>query len=302
MPIRMRPLLFALLGVAACEREPTPIELTGDQVVLHSVITAGQTQAAVLLARVVPSTNYNSPSSAFPMTGIPGATVTLSDGTNSIALQPNPVGNRCNNQWTSGSPQDVSLAAGCYTGSVAGGVRAGATYSLDVQLPDGKRIHGTTVVPALPPVIRSPASGATLRAGPPASDINPIAVPVNWTTAVPAPLVQLTMLVPNLPCWVRLRLPLDDSNGEARIDATGRDSVTVRITFECSDHNVESRPRFDAQLVLTVFDESYARYYKEFERDSGFRSRYASVGITGALGVFGSAATTRLPVVLVWQN
>jgi hypothetical protein len=35
---------------------------------------------------------------------------------------------------------------------------------------------------------------------------------------------------------------------------------------------------------------------------SGIRSRYAAVGITGALGVFGSAATVRRPVVLVWQT
>jgi len=124
---------------------------------------------------------------------------------------------------------------------------------------------------------------------------------VNWTTVVPAPLAHLAMFFPNLPCWARLRQPLDDSNGEERIDATGRDSVTVRITLEC-DQSVVSRPRFDAQLVLTVFDESYARYDREFERSSGIRSRYAAIGITGALGVFGSAATVRLPVVLVWQN
>ena len=294
----MRALLFALVTVAACEREPTPIEMLGDRVVLQSVITAGETQSAVLLLRMNPNTNTGQ--SLAPLPGIPGATVTLSDGTNSFALRPNPVNNRCNNQNTPGSPRDSALAAGCYTGSVAGGVRAGATYTLDVQLPDGKRIHGTTVVPALPPVIRSPASGDTLRAGPPASDINPTPVRVNWTTAVPAPLAHLAVFFPSVPCWARLRQPLDDSNGEDRVDATGRDSVTVRITLDC-DPSVVSRPRFDAQLVLTVFDESYARYAHEFDRSSGFRSDYASAGITGALGVFGSAATVRLPVVLVWQ-
>jgi hypothetical protein len=299
MPMRMRALLFAVSGLAACEREPTPIEFLDDQIVLQSVITAGETQPAVLLLRMDPATNVNQ--SVAPLPGVPGATVMLSDGTTSFALGPNTASGRCNYQFMSGSPQDIALAAGCYTGSVAGGVRAGATYTLDVLLPDGRRIHGSTVVPALPPAIRSPASGDTLHAGPPASDIDPTPILVSWTTVVPAPLVHLAMFFPNLPCYARLRQSLDDSNGEDRIDATGRDSVTVRITLAC-DQSVASRTRFDSQLVLTIFDESYARYQKELERSSGIRSRYASVGITGALGVFGSAATVRRPLVLVWQN
>ena len=68
------------------------------------------------------------------------------------------------------------------------------------------------------------------------------------------------------------------------------------------DQTIENRTRFDGQLVLTVFDESYAKYDKEFSRSSGVRSRYASLGIAGAVGVFGSAATVRLPVVLVRQK
>ncbi|MGH7468319.1 MAG: DUF4249 family protein, partial [Longimicrobiales bacterium] len=146
MSMRMVMVLCALSSLAACEREPTAIESLGEQVVLNSVINAGATQAAVLLVRVVPNANFSNQSVARPL---PGATVTLSDGTNSFALQPNRVPGRCSYQLNGGL-QDSALVGGCYTGSVAGGVRAGATYSLDVQLPDGKRIHGTTTVPASP--------------------------------------------------------------------------------------------------------------------------------------------------------
>jgi hypothetical protein len=295
MSMRMMLVLCALSSVAACEREPTPIEGLGDQVVLNSVINAGAAQAAVLLVRVVPDSNYRNQSVARPL---PGAVVTLSDGTNSSTLPPNRTPGRCSYQ-VYGGQQDSALVGGCYAGPVTGGVRAGVTYSLDVQLPDGKRIHGTTTVPA-PPNLRSPASGTTLQiAGPP--DFNPPPMLVNWTTVVPAPLVHLVMSVPNLPCEVLMRLPqYADSN--LRIDATGRDSLSIRLSaLNCGDQNIENRTRFDAQLVLTVFDESYARYDQEFSRSSGVRSRYASLGITGAVGVFGSAATVRLPVVLVRQ-
>src|SRR5688572_5233919 len=216
MPMRMVMVLCALSSVAACEREPTPIESLGDQIVLNSVINAGAAQAAVLLVRVVPDSNYRNQSVARPL---PGAIVTLSDGTNSSTLPPNRTPGRCSYPLYAGQ-QDSALVGGCYAGSVTGGVRAGVTYSIDVQLPDGKRIYGTTSVPA-PPALRSPASGDTLQiAGPP--DFNPTPVHVNWTTVVPAPLVHLVTFLPNLPCEALMRQPHVEE-GDLRIDATGRD-------------------------------------------------------------------------------
>ena len=223
MSMRMVMVLCALSSVTACEREPTPIEFLGDQVVLNSVINAGAAQAAVLLVRVVPDSNYRNQSVARPL---PGAIVTLSDGTNSSTLPPNRTPNRCSYPLYGGL-QDSALVGGCYAGPVTGGVRAGVTYSIDVQLPDGKRIGGTTTVPALP-TLRSPASGDTLKiAGPP--DFDPPPVLVNWSTVVPAPLVHLAMFLPNLPCEVLMRQP-QNSDGNLRIDATGRDSLTIRLS------------------------------------------------------------------------
>ena len=98
--MRMVMVLCALSSVAACEREPTPIELLGDQVVLNSVINAGAAQAAVLLVRVVPDSNFGNQSVARPL---PGATVILSDGSNSSTLPPNRTPGRCSYPLYGGS-------------------------------------------------------------------------------------------------------------------------------------------------------------------------------------------------------
>jgi len=82
------------------------------------------------------------------------------------------------------------------------------------------------------------------------------------------------------------------------LDVTGATSATLRTGLvQCGE---VTPARLDAHLVLAVYDANCSEYPRGSLRGAyGIAGNEAGVGIRGGAGVFGSAASASVPVVLV---
>ena len=283
-------------ALAGCDlqRAPTPLEFTQEQVTVHSMLVAGADSAAVLLTRVLPGPQANPRSRP-----LEGAAVRIVAGRDTLHLLPQGHGaDACNGGGHYGRIEH-HLGPGCYMAAVPGGVGAGESYELIVDLPGGGRIHGTATVPDVP-VLMSPDAGTEFETRDvPSSDIPP-AVLTRWAPVGPEMRLELRLDLDHPDCTV----DLDFEEGGVQFglwpwpyEVTGRDSVSLRIVL-LSCYEPVDITRLDGRLVLTAFDSAYSRYVQKAMNRST-RVDAASVGITGALGVFAGAASADVPVVII---
>lgn len=304
--LKTTPTLAVLAVLGGCDflREPTFLEFVEERVAVHSLLVAGDDTAAVLITRTEPG----GAGALFYRDTEPviGATVQLVEGADTLDLGPVGVGpGACLSDPRFGGPPQEDLEAGCYAASVPGGVRAGHVYELLVTLPGGAAVHGSTTVPEAP-VLRLPAAGTEMEASSESSRLHPdLATSVAWTTHRADRRLELTLGMPGPGCQAMLRQE-DEDFGLPALDMTGRDSTVVWVyRVECFPSPVPDTAdtpdeviRLDARLTLTAFDSAYTRYARENLREST-RIGDAAVGITGAIGVFGGAASATVPVVVV---
>jgi hypothetical protein len=280
--------LAALLVVlAACEPDPTAIELAERSVVMHGVIVAGAERATIVLTEM---SNEPAGRHAVPLSG---ATVHLSAGGDTTRLEQRGTAEPCTaSPWIS---EEVLLDA-CYSAAVNGGIKAGTRYDLHVVLRDGRVIQGSTTVPRAATVLR-PAPGTDIPRQPRNTMAPPPAFEVGWHHDAQPELAELRIAVGGTGCVVQLQ-------GDAALlvaeDVTDRRDAVVRARLHCVEGAWADR--LPAEVVLTVFDGNYASYVWHAKSSGAALHPEAASGITGAFGVFGSAAVARVPVNLVVQS
>jgi len=271
-------LLLIALGMPACTPENTLLEFSQEQITVLALLQAGDSVANVYMRHTL--AGRDEITGRPPEEPLTGATVRLLHGTNTVILRDTGSQNHC----APDNPVD-----GCYTVSLPQRIAALETYELLIDLPGGGFVRGHATVPA-PPIIRAPAAGATLEYGgflprPPAAPTT-----VRWNLALPAARTEVAVNVPGLRCTFA---------AESWHDATGLDSLSL-FPWQLGCDGALGDREHPGEVVVTVYDSVYARYYRETARERyGLRPEHARAGIEGALGVFAGAATARVPVRLV---
>jgi hypothetical protein len=279
----------ALLMSFGCQRSPTSIDVARGNISVHAVLVAGSDSVTVLVTRPVTAVDELPPGLTQPVENaqvlvVHGAdTVVAASGARACLRTTRPY------PFPGGSSHGDTLSAGCYAARLPGGVRAGETYALIVNVPGEKSIRGTTRVP-FPPQILEPAASSeppVLRIG-----MGATALTARWSGAGADTRTELRFVTDRSDCvtFVEQR-PWSDHV----VAGIGADSATVMaMSIQCDQPPTD---RYAARLVVTVYDDSYSRYAtRDDESIPSF-----SAGITGAFGVFGAAANSATPVVLAAQ-
>ncbi|HEX2080229.1 MAG TPA: DUF4249 family protein [Longimicrobium sp.] len=290
---------LALALVAGCGDLVRPsdfVEGDPDQLLVHAVLQAGSDSAAVLLSR------------ADAGRLIHGAQVRLLGSAGQAMLREVEGLEPCTLYYVvvdgQREPQGV-----CYAGAVPGGVRAGAAYRLEVELPTGERASGHTVVPS-PPAVQGVADGVRVAAREETGVLVALEpLPLKWTApprvGVRAWSSRSWPAIPDARCSALLyRLESDSLVVIYGTDMEVDSARVVPVAGQCYVGEQE-RTRVDPDsaevaIGITAYDSAYIAYTAEW--DKGIPETTARAGLQGAYGVFGSAATTVRRVRLVPQG
>lgn len=300
-------LLLLTCLATGCElvREPTPLELTGEQIMVHSLLQAGSVTVSVLLTRIRPGLGTATPI----VQPVSGAAVRIVGAATSVRLdEAHPGLPRCFHDYTTGF---ASSGAGCYGALLPGGVKPGARYELQIALPGGGTIEGIAVVPQ-PLVILAPEHQHRILAETPTSARPEIygSVQTRWGGSGDAGRVQFRIeSLAVLRNGVRVpsaRCDFETNSVVPRgVDARSTDSAFVGFqVLNCFEEPASGTLRpiepdsIQARFVITAFDTAYTRYAEVISKDAVER-RHLSVGVRGALGVFAGAATSEQRVTVL---
>jgi hypothetical protein len=292
--IRLAAGAAALAAVAgACDfiHPPTYVPTDQDQLVVHAVLNAGGDSVAVLVTRVGRGDSYPPAVSGARVRVIgdagAGTLVQLMGTAPPCGLAGDPL---------AGPPQPT----GCYVGVVPGGIRAGAAYQLEVDVPTGERVRGRTVVPA-PPVMHAPAE--RLRVQGEGTDFQTRSVDpltVRWTAQGPVSVSSTVGRVwaPGVEapvCHVGLE---GQSMRPAHVTA---DSLRAMLYLHgCNAGQTRVQPDSVEVLVgVTAYDSAYVAYNRERDPGNGIPLDEASAGLEGAFGLFGSAAKSQRRIIFI---
>lgn len=307
MALLKHKLLLLTCLATGCDlvREPTPLELTGEEVLVHSLLLAGSDTVSVYLTRSRPGRGTPAPN----IQPIAGAEVRIIGPAGSIRLNEDPPGlPRCFIQNTGLQP---ATQPGCYGALLPGGVKPGARYELQIALPGGGTIEGIAVVPQ-PLVILAPEHQHRILAETPTSARPEIygSVQTRWGGSGDAGRVQfriqsLAVLrngvrVPSASCDFET-ISVVPRGVDAR--STGSAFVGFQV-LNCFEEPASGTLRriepdsIQARFVITAFDTAYTRYAEVISKDAVER-RHLSVGVRGALGVFAGAATSEQRVTVL---
>lgn len=304
--------LVLCANASACKllREPTPLEGLGERVVVHAMLEAGSERVGVRMRRVrAPA--FLGDSASRPLSG---AAVRIARGGATVALPEDAAGFAPCAPSTAQTEPPATAGAGCYAASLPGGVVPGEPHELRIDLPaGGGTVRGTAVAPA-PARVLSPAAGARLGVPGTSSPGGGAVLPVRWEAGAGVAGIAISLLarevfeggkaVPGATCFADLSGP--GAQG-GLLDARAADSATLRVEglFCGISGNSPAEPgrpvaadSVRAVLRVLAFDTAYTRYAEVFENKSA-RPEAATAGLSGALGVFGGVAETRVPVVLV---
>ncbi|HEV2149707.1 MAG TPA: DUF4249 family protein [Longimicrobiaceae bacterium] len=309
--------LLGLLGLllAGCEllRPPTDIDVP-DQVQLHYVLRAGSDTVAVLIEEA------GTRAGALGVRPVSGARVRIAGGGVEVELREAPTGfPACKTLPNFGFEQPTTptaIQSGCYAAVLPGGVRVGETYTLRAELPGGGLVTGRNTVPRPPEVVR-PAEGGRLRIRRPPHDSWGEIVPfaVTWRIEAPGEQVALRVLngtayrggaaAPGVRCDLYVTDEGDRLRGDGVLSGIGGDSIVLRGAMPgCRSGSPSQAPvrpdSVDAAIHLVVLDTALARYGR-LTSQQGIRAEHASIGITGANGVFGSTAAASRSIRFVFE-
>jgi hypothetical protein len=311
-----RALLALLVAAAGCDPvlPPAVVDLE-PSVQLNAMLRAGADTVAVLIEQT------GTEGSSLRTVPVSGGHVRFSGPGGEVVLREAPAGfPACVREFDHTGPQAVPLpiAAGCYAGVAPGGVRAGATYSLAADLPGLGPVTARTTIPH-PPEPVYPAEGARvpLRAiHPQVAMVVSDALVLRWRTrsqgetvvpsTAPGAVFREGRAVPGAECAMYLM-----GDGETVLDGRMRDgfadSVVVRTQLAgCAEWTGAAPPgqfrpfrpdSVEVYLHLTALDTAYTRSREG--RGDAVREKNASVGISGAYGLFVGMASARRRIVFV---
>ena len=284
--------LAACAGGCELLHPPTLVDGDPSQLQVHAVLAAGSDSVSVFVSRVGVG-RFSTP--------VTDAQVRVSGSAGSVVLAQSPtVRAPCVSHFVR-SDEGPEPAGGCYVALLPGGVRAGAEYALEVDLPSGERVRGRTVVPNAP-VLQSPDEGLRV-----------VVTGTNGYSYISQPL-HLSWSGAG---WVSLRAwggrvwaPADTRCGidlypagvyeDPTREMEADSSTRVLSIFNCGvppDYAPVQPDSLEVMLAVTTMDSAYRAYARNV-RD-GIPVRDASGGLQGAYGVFGSAATTTRRVMVI---
>jgi hypothetical protein len=306
-----RALLLAIGLLMGCQREPTPLGLTGEQLMVHSVLVGGSNIAEVYVTRALPNVVFDpsNPAGTVYSRPVAGAVVRLIRGATTLMLSEAPAGfPPCSSVSFGADPTTRTIEPGCYAAAVPGGILAGERYLLQISL-NGGAVQGELVVPAAPTVL-SPSPNT--RYGAPLGDqfiqTPVVIIPVHFSLGARMTAVRLSLGVDSVFFGGRRDLNARcnyDEFGEPLRRTTQRDSVSFVVHFlTCFRQTVQGGvtlvvpDSIHAHVDVTAFDSTYVGYYEAATQRSAEQSSLRA-GITGALGLFAGAGIARTPVVLI---
>jgi hypothetical protein len=274
-----------LLGAAGCVRKPDPFAYVEPSLSVHGLIRAGDTEAAVSILRGVGEAG-------------PGATVTLDNGATAVTLARAASDSTCFGPY---GAHDDSQTLGCFSAPLAAPVAPGSRWQLHATVQPDYTVTGTTVVPALPTIVRPLVRERIAYHAPsnePAAELT-----VEWQTAA-APRVVIRLgdgsayhnggRLPDVSC---LLLQIGDPEEAAVGQPSGSRHIHVQNVYCASP--TTSPVQWDSvvtEVMVTAFDSAYAEFALHGESVSRARPGAA---LQGAYGVFGSAATAKREIVIV---
>lgn len=275
-------------SAGACEFLHPPTVVNGDpaQLQVHAVLGAGSDSVAVFVSRVGTG-RFSTP--------VTDARVQVAGSAGAAVLAQSPtVRAPCVRHFVR-SEEGEEPSGGCYVGLLPGGVRAGAEYTLEVDLPSGERVRGRTVVPH-PPVLQTPGEGLRLTVADDNGYFTSEPIHLSWSAEEPVSLrawaVRVWAPAADTRCaGITLNPPggvFEDPTNETEADSSSR----VLSIFSCGSGPTYEPVRPDSLevvLAATTVDSAYRAYARNV-RD-GIPVRDASAGLQGAYGVFGSAAS-----------
>lgn len=306
--MRVPSVIVLLALVSGCVPEPTPLSLTGEQLMVHSLLLAGEDTVQVLLTRTFPPTDATGPDGASRSRPVSGADVRLIVAGAVIQLREAPEGFPPCFAPTPASIQQVdSLLAGCYAAVVPERIQPGQEYRLEVRVGEGL-VEGRTAVPERPEIIR-PRPRARLAAvfAASRSEHSAFPIPVEWRAPEGVAGIQIGLALdsaflngrrePGSRCSVAI---LDSHiRRTERVD----DAVLTVANLHCVRGEDSQTQRFVpdsvfGRVILSGYNSNFVRYQEVVGRNSTTHDRL-QVGVTGALGVFAGAGIQSQEVVLI---
>jgi hypothetical protein len=307
--MRRRPgtlLMFVLLlGSAGCLRDADPLAVDPDPLQVHAVLTAGADSVTVLVSRPAADRHGYRPVSGAEVRLIhEGAAVRLFERTDSTACAM--VGH-----------MPIGGGSGCYTAVLPQRVTAGGVYDLEVLVPGGARVTGTTRVPG-PVTITGPdrttysiecsrlagsppGGGGSCwgySAGPPTHRLEPLAtLELEWTAPAGAGRVEVLFRTSRVERQGTTYFgPLCEVGAPTLYRAVAAPHDGVRWPVQ----SIHCGSPIDAigwntiflDAIVAAYDAAYGAYMDAvLDRDAA-RIESLSAGLEGALGVFGSVNVT----------
>lgn len=295
------------LQCTACDfqRDPVRVQPAETEIIVHSLLRAGSDTVSVLLEQ--PRLGSGPGEARFAP--VSGAAVRISGPGISVVLDEAPTAFAAcvgADPFTPGEAPIKPIGPGCYAAVLPGGVRPGEQYELRADIPNSGTIRGEVTIPGTP-VISSPVANAQVPVRTRSSDFEP-AGEVAVGFVMPAGLGVDVVLRPitafkggGAAPGTRCRLEQGGSLLRAAADVDSA-RVLIRSPLACSSPGSPARAdapdSLSAEVLVTAYDTAYLRYAYAV-RDEAVGRRRASAGITGALGVFGGAATASRSILLV---
>lgn len=305
--------IFGLLAMlAACERAPTALDLSGERLMVHSVQLAGRDVVQVLVQRVSPRANPDPETPGFvDVRPVSGALVEMRIDGEVVALEEAPAGlPPCASEFFYPVPQPEPIGPGCYAARIPGGLEVGSRVELVVRVDGVVVASGEAVVPDRPRLSSplpgerydvimgatfgdQPVPGILLR-----YELPPRLAGLRTSFAFDSVFVEEGRVAAatcgydqfgNLPHW-----------REAAVDSlvfVPRGLYCLRPTAQGGMETFLPDSIF-GRLSLAGFDSTYMMYDQAARQQSaGLPALQA--GVEGALGLFAGASLTRIPVVLL---
>lgn len=281
---RARPVLAWVTAAAAsgCVDPAAPDPIYEDQLVVYSVLRTGSSTVGVVIEAWPAGGGYGPVTGATVSISGPGQTTTLVEAEPGASCQASPEGD------------PLPSGPGCYTATLPQPVAPLETYTLDIGLPGGEVITGRTTTPAPPDFRATTDTLEALYANTPEG--LPVAIgPTQVFDAPGAARVEVAFSIAAGadPAECAVEAHVDPYLSPALIES--HDFLFWRLICEGSTSGWSV---LDLRLHAAAYDESYASYYRSALDDRGFSGTQDAFGLTGAVGVFGSAATTTAAVVL----
>lgn len=284
------------VGVAAdaCDfTREAPLAVEEERTAVYSVLEAGSDSASVFIVHAPVDTEPGE-TPFRPVSGAEVRVITPSGETLHLVEVAEVTGCFTPRDGADDEPGDT----GCYRTRVPGGVRPGGRYVLEVRLPDGRPVEGEVRVPRSLDLL-APAPDARIGVHPGFDAAGEFEVRLEAPLAV----ARLELLVQSLreDCRVDLR-ETGPVIGGTMILAPDRSRVNVPLDDAiCEDADGEP-VGFDSlpsRLTVVGYDSAYTLYAERvLESEGAVPADEVSIGLTGAFGLFGSAAADERRIVL----